>query len=132
MSTQVTILLSVAIIAACYLAWLRADSEIKRQYGREVRQEAQDATLVAKTVIIHTRDDQSLKGCMIGDHADRVSLHAASYLTPGGGETGLQGTVHVPRANIAFLQEIQPVLDLDAAKSPNGRQSAPAAVTEEH
>jgi hypothetical protein len=126
MSVQLTILLSVAIMAVCYLAWLRSDTVNRRQERRKGRQEAQNTTLVAKTVIVHTRDDRSLKGCMIGDHADRLSLHAASYLSPGGGETSLQGTVHVPRANVAFLQEIQPVLTVDPADtaSSNGHHDA--------
>ena len=65
-------------------------------------------SLVAKTVVIHTKrpDDQSIRGVLVAQHADRFTLREAIYLHSGG-EQEVGGLVHVPIEAVAFLQEIE-------------------------
>jgi hypothetical protein len=65
--------------------------------------------LVGRTVVVNTRkpDDQTIRGVLHGQYADRWTLRNAVYVT-GVGETPAAQLVHVPVANIAFVQEIEP------------------------
>jgi hypothetical protein len=64
-------------------------------------------TLTGRTVVVNTRkpDDQTIRGILHAQHADRWSLRAAVVVT-GVGEQPARGLVHVPVENIAFVQEI--------------------------
>ena len=59
------------------------------------------------TVVVHTRrpDDQSIRGVLLGDYADRVVLRDAIYLYASG-EQAAAGLVHIPRATISTMQEL--------------------------
>jgi hypothetical protein len=64
-------------------------------------------SLVGKTVVINTRkpDDQTIRGVVYGQYADRWTLRDASYVT-GVGERPIENLAHVLRENIAFVQEL--------------------------
>lgn len=66
-------------------------------------------SLAGRTVVIHTRrpDDQSIRGVMVAQHADRWTLREAVYLGAGGNEHSVGGLTHVPVVNIAWAQEIE-------------------------
>lgn len=63
--------------------------------------------LTARTVIVNTRrpDDQTIRGVLVAQHADRLTLRDVVYLH-GSAERAVDGIVHVPAANVAFVQEI--------------------------
>lgn len=64
-------------------------------------------SLRGRTVVVHTRrpDDQSLRGVLVAEHADRLTLRDVVYLhATGDRETG--GLVHVPLASISWMQEL--------------------------
>lgn len=60
-----------------------------------------------RTVVINTRrpDDQTIRGVIHGQYADRWTLRDAILITPIG-EQPMQGLQHIPVANIAFVQEL--------------------------
>jgi hypothetical protein len=62
--------------------------------------------LEAETVVIHTRDDRSIRGVLIAAHSDALVLRQAAYLTDDGVAVNVDGDVGVPRENIAFYQRI--------------------------
>ena len=65
-------------------------------------------SLAGRTVVIHTRrpDDQSIRGVLVAQHADRWTLREAVYLG-GSSEHSVAGLTHVPVANIAWAQEVE-------------------------
>lgn len=66
-----------------------------------------DAGLASKTVIIHTADDKSIRGVLVAQHSDRLSLREALYLHSSGDQP-VGGIVHVPVASVSWIQEIIP------------------------
>lgn len=66
-------------------------------------------SLVGRTVVVHTRqpDDQSVRGVLVGQHADRLVLREAVYLH---GESSVEaaGLVHLPTMVVSTVQEIEP------------------------
>lgn len=62
--------------------------------------------LTSKTVWVHTREDRTIRGVLIGQHADRVTLREAAVVHKDG-ETPA-GLVHIPIGQIHFMQEIEP------------------------
>lgn len=65
-------------------------------------------SLVGKTVLISTSDtDQTFRGVVLAEHADRVTLQQAFAVTPIG-ETAVGGLVHLPRAKFDAVQQIEP------------------------
>ena len=66
--------------------------------------------LVKKSVVVTTRDDETLRGVLIAEHMDRWTLAQAFYRssTPEGPrETPIDGVLHIPRSNIAYVQEVE-------------------------
>ncbi len=65
--------------------------------------------LTGRTLVVHTRrpDDQTLRGVLHGQYADRLTLRDAVYVHPSG-EQPAGGLVHVPLANVSWVQEIEP------------------------
>lgn len=94
--------IAIAVLAALAIAGLVALA-LRSQLAPGPR-------LTGRTVTVNTRkpDDQSIRGILVGQFADRVSLTDAIYLHPSGDER-VPGVVHVPVANIAFIQEFEPV-----------------------
>lgn len=64
------------------------------------------AGLVGRTIEVHTRDDQSMRGILHAEHADQLTFRETVYLQPGGDEI-IKGVVHVPRDNVAWMREPQ-------------------------
>jgi hypothetical protein len=64
-------------------------------------------SLLSKTVVVHTRDEQSIRGALYAQHADRVTLREAIYLH-GEDRQPVEGLVHVPVTSISWMQEILP------------------------
>lgn len=59
-----------------------------------------------RTVVIHTRDDQSIRGILIETYRDCLVLCEPQYL----GEAKpaeLKGNAVIPRENVAFLQVVE-------------------------
>jgi hypothetical protein len=62
-------------------------------------------TLASKTVVVHTRDEQSIRGILAAQHSDRLSLRNVIYLH-GSGDQPVEGLVHVPTSSVSWLQEL--------------------------
>lgn len=125
MSTQLLILLVAILVAIVVVVWrylqsrdmkewYRSEANRLREHLREL-QERQIATveletfepesLVRQTVVVNTRDGRTIRGVLMSEHSDRVTLVEAFYLA-GSGEHQLAGQTHVPRSNISFIQEV--------------------------
>jgi hypothetical protein len=65
----------------------------------------QGPSLIKKTVVVHTKDERTLRGVLYGQYADRWTLRDAVVL--GAIDQPLGGLQHVPVENIAFAQEIE-------------------------
>jgi hypothetical protein len=92
-------LLAVAAIAAiCGLTYVAVNSRL-----------APGPSLAGKTLVIHTKkpDDQSIRGVLVAEHADRISLREACYLHKGSVSPAMGGLVHVPLRSISWMQEIE-------------------------
>jgi hypothetical protein len=72
--------------------------------------------LVKQTVIVHGKDGTSLRGVLLAEHADRLTLVQAFYLD-GPAEHPVDGLAHVLRPNVAWVQS-----DL-TLNDPNNSQS---------
>lgn len=64
--------------------------------------------LAGRTVVVHTRrpDDQTLRGVLVAQHADRLTLREAVYVHASG-EQPAGGLVHVPTEAVAWIQELE-------------------------
>jgi hypothetical protein len=65
-------------------------------------------TLAGRTVVVHTRrpDDQTFRGILHAQYADRWTLRDACLVTGSAGEQPIGGVQHIPVANIAWAQEL--------------------------
>ena len=52
--------------------------------------------LTAETVVVHTRDDASIRGVLLAVHSDVYVLRHAAYLNPDGSKVTIDGEVLVP------------------------------------
>lgn len=68
-------------------------------------QEQHRRSLITKTVVVNTKDDQSIRGVLYAQHSDRLSLTQAVYID-GQSELPINGLTHVPLSNIAWIQEL--------------------------
>ena len=59
-----------------------------------------------ETVVVHTRDDASIRGVLVAAHADVYVLRHAAYLNPDGSKVVIDGEVLIPVTRVAFLQRI--------------------------
>jgi hypothetical protein len=81
--------------------------------------------LLAKTVTVHTRDDQSIRGVLTQQYADMLTLEQAAYLAPGGTRHNFNGPAHIPLSNVAWLEEIvSAAAEPTTYTPPNGRTTA--------
>lgn len=73
-----------------------------------LRRPGQPKPLAGRTVVVNTRrpDDQAVRGVLVAEHADRVTLAGAVYLDGAHGRP-VDGLVHIPVATIAFIQQIE-------------------------
>jgi len=62
--------------------------------------------LEAETVVVHTRDDASIRGVLVAVHCDVYVLRHAAYLNPDGSKVAADGEVLIPVSRVAFLQRI--------------------------
>jgi small nuclear ribonucleoprotein (snRNP)-like protein len=62
--------------------------------------------LEAETVIVHTKDDRSIRGVMVAAHSDAIVLRQAAYLMDESTTVSADGEIGIPRENIAFYQRI--------------------------
>jgi hypothetical protein len=72
------------------------------------RQQFSGPSLVKKTVVVHTKDERTIRGVLLGEYADRVTLTEAVVMTSSASEQPLGGLQHVPINNVSFMQEILP------------------------
>lgn len=86
----------VAVSAIAALAWIAVHSRV-----------APGPSLVGRTVVVNTRkpDDQTIKGVLHGQYADRWTIRDAYFVT-GVGEQAIGGLYHIPVENIAGAQEL--------------------------
>lgn len=61
-------------------------------------------SLVAQTVVIQTRDDQTIRGVLVAEHVDRLYLEQAVYVESPKQQSSIGGLTIVPRANVAWMQ----------------------------
>lgn len=59
--------------------------------------------LVKQTVIVHGKDGTSLRGVLLAEHDDRLTLAQAFYLD-GRVEVPADGLAHIPATNVAWVQ----------------------------
>lgn len=62
--------------------------------------------LVGRRVVLHTTDDQSVRGVLAVAGADCLVLEAPEYLGKAADPDTLEGRVGVLRANLSFWQEL--------------------------
>lgn len=62
--------------------------------------------LEAESVVVHTRDDRSIRGALIAVHSDALVLRQAAYLSEDGAAASIDGEVAVPRENVSFFQRL--------------------------
>ena len=62
--------------------------------------------ITAETVVLHTRDDASIRGVLVAVHADVYVLRHAAYLNPNGTSVAADGEILVPVPRVAFLQRL--------------------------
>jgi len=72
------------------------------------RPQLRSPNLTKKTVVVHTKDERTIRGVLYGEYADRWVLTEAVVMTSSASEQPLGGLQHVPVANISFAQEIEP------------------------
>jgi hypothetical protein len=60
---------------------------------------------LGRQVVVHTRDDRSIRGTLRALYRDSLILAAAQYLE-GEDATALRGDVVVPRDNFSWWQEV--------------------------
>jgi hypothetical protein len=113
----VAILVAVVIVVWRYLqyrdmqTWHRSEYSSLRTQLRERQEQEIEASaseppsLVRKTIIVNTRDGRTIRGVLMSEHDDRITL-AEAFFMAGNGEHQLAGQTHVPRENISFLQEV--------------------------
>lgn len=58
---------------------------------------------LTRRVVVHTKDDRSIRGLLAGDHADSVTVAQAEYLHEAQ-ETPVAGDVLVLKSNVSFVQ----------------------------
>ena len=63
-------------------------------------------TLTAETVVLHTRDDASIRGLLVAVHSDVYVLRHAAYLNTDGSRVAIDGEVLLPVSRVAFIQRI--------------------------
>lgn len=61
--------------------------------------------LVRRRVVIHTVDEESLRGRLVSATIDGFTLEAAELLA-GGDVAIIQGRVFVPRRNVSWIQRL--------------------------
>lgn len=91
--------LLVALVAVAALAYVAIRSRL-----------SVGPSLASRTVLINTRrpDDQTIRGVVHGQYADRWTLREAVIVVTQNVESPVPGgVVHVPVANIAWVQEIE-------------------------
>lgn len=96
----------VAVAALNVVAMIAVALFVRRSLSvLHVESFAPGPSLYGRSVVVSTRrpDDQSIRGVLVAQHSDRVTLREAIYLP---GDKAIDGLVHVPVANVAFVQEI--------------------------
>ena len=73
--------------------------------------------IVGETVVVHTRDDASIRGVLTAVHADVYVLEHAAYLREEGDEVPIDGEALVPVTRVAFMQHVDAV---EAKAGPAG------------
>jgi hypothetical protein len=75
------------------------------QRALEAAKPAEPAPIVLRgsQVTVNTRDDQSIRGILLQELPDRLTLAQASYRT-GDRDTPMDGYVHIPTDNVAWMQ----------------------------
>jgi len=71
-------------------------------------------SLVKKTVVVHTKDERTIRGVLFAEYADRWTLTEAVVMTSTASEQALGGLQHIPVSNVSFAQEIEPPRDRTA------------------
>jgi len=62
-------------------------------------------SLTGETLLVHTCDDQSIRGVLVARHSDRITL-ADVVVLHASGEQPANGVAHIPWANVAWIQEL--------------------------
>ena len=80
-------IVAAAVVAALGLAWGLSAWRLTRR----------------RQVVVHTRDDSSIRGLMVGAFPFAVVLEHAAYLNEAQPEQ-FQGRAVIPRSNVSWLQ----------------------------
>lgn len=60
-------------------------------------------TIVGRTVVIVTKDDETIRGVMVAEHSDQLHLRDAVYVSQGEGTRAIGGLFVVLRSNIGWM-----------------------------
>lgn len=65
--------------------------------------------LTGRTLVVQTRDGQTIRGLLVAQHADRLTLREALYerTESEGGSIEIGGLAHIPVPIIAWMQELE-------------------------
>ena len=105
----IAILLAIVVVVWRWLhtrdmqAWYR--SEYATQLREQQEREIESPSLLRQTIVVNTCDGRTIRGVLMSEHEDRLTLVEAFYLA-GNGEHQLAGQTHVPKTNISFIQEV--------------------------
>jgi len=81
-------------------------TQLREQQEREIEASAfEPPSLLRKTIVINTKDGRTIRGVLMSEHADRLTIVEAFYLA-GNGEHQLAGQTHIYRSNVSFVQEV--------------------------
>ena len=70
---------------------------------------APTARLVGETIVVHTQkpDDQSIRGVVVAEHADRLVLRDAIILVAEDVQHAIPGMSEIPRDSISWWQRLE-------------------------
>lgn len=102
---QILIVAVAAIVIAVIAAAASVDAEV--EVARVAGPQDPAPSLVGETVVVHTRkpDDQSIRGIVACDYADKLVLREASYVHASGLQPA-KGEVEVLKVGISTTQRL--------------------------
>lgn len=60
--------------------------------------------ITAETVVVNTRDGNSIRGALVGVYADSIVLKGAAFLGTGGDDVKIDGEAVIPTASVEWIQ----------------------------
>lgn len=61
-------------------------------------------TVISETVVVNTRDGNSIRGALVASHGDVIVLKGAVYLGATDGDVTIDGEAIIPRERVEWIQ----------------------------